>query len=664
MVSQGSRVPVSQLLHAAAAAAASSSATVNKAGTTTTTTDAIDEPVKKSREDWRRAKELEEARKAGTAPAAVDEDGRDINPHIPQYISNAPWYYGCTGPTLRHQRPQVTANDAPSSSSTAAAVAASIDDWYRRGVDKTHLHTRYRAGACENCGAITHKRVDCLERPRKVGAKYSGALLAYDDHVQPVLRPDFDGKRDRWAGYDAAAHKDIIDEYQKVELAKQRIKADKLKRPPETEAAAAAAAAADADEVDEADEDKYVDEVDMPGTKVDSKQRITVRNLRIREDTAKYLRNLDPNSAYYDPKTRSMRDNPNQRAAHEASESSAGEFAGENCVRFSGDTSKHALAQMFAWEAHGRGVDVHLLAEPTKLELLQHEYERKKAEFKACGKSAIVNAYGGAEHLEAMPPRALLLAQSEEYVEYSRGGRVIRGQARQPQRSRYEEDVLPNNHRSVWGSWWSNGAWGYRCCRSLMRASYCVPIDGVGGDDDDDVHGHTFIPDCVHTAVQQQQLAQSQAKQKRHQQTADEAAVARQGHDIQSDEVVHGQPKESDDVVDNQNCCGRSEKTTRKKPKKKKKRKSRSKKSKQVVTKVASSSTSSSASEDGADNGKTVGLAKALMAEEKRVAGVAKILRYDERKRPYTSMETVMEPSSNDIEAFLIRRRRDDDPMV
>lgn len=64
------------------------------------------------------------------------------------------------------------------------------------------------------------------------------------------------------------------------------------------------------EEVDKEDEDKYVDEVDMPGTKVDSKQRITVRNLRIREDTAKYLRNLDPNSAYYDPKTRSMRDNP------------------------------------------------------------------------------------------------------------------------------------------------------------------------------------------------------------------------------------------------------------------------------------------------------------------------------------------------------------------
>jgi pre-mRNA-processing factor SLU7 len=58
------------------------------------------------------------------------------------------------------------------------------------------------------------------------------------------------------------------------------------------------------------DEDKYVDDIDMPGIKMDSKERITVRNLRIREDTAKYLWNLDPNSAYYDPRTKSMRDNP------------------------------------------------------------------------------------------------------------------------------------------------------------------------------------------------------------------------------------------------------------------------------------------------------------------------------------------------------------------
>jgi len=65
-------------------------------------------------------------------------------------------------------------------------------------------------------------------------------------------------------------------------------------------------------DVDTKNEDKYGDdEVKMHSSvNVDSRQTVSVRNLRIREDTAKYLRNLDSNSAFYDPKTRSMRENP------------------------------------------------------------------------------------------------------------------------------------------------------------------------------------------------------------------------------------------------------------------------------------------------------------------------------------------------------------------
>ena len=43
----------------------------------------------------------------------------------------------------------------------------------------------------------------------------------------------------------------------------------------------------------------------------DDKVRTDVRNLRQREDTAKYLRNLDPSSAHYDGKSRIMKENPN-----------------------------------------------------------------------------------------------------------------------------------------------------------------------------------------------------------------------------------------------------------------------------------------------------------------------------------------------------------------
>ena len=43
-------------------------------------------------------------------------------------------------------------------------------------------------------------------------------------------------------------------------------------------------------------------------------------------------------------------------------------------------------------------------------------------------------------------------------------------------KSRYEEDVYPNNHTSVWGSFFdpSTLQWGFACCHNTIRSSYCT----------------------------------------------------------------------------------------------------------------------------------------------------------------------------------------------
>ncbi|XP_022828174.1 pre-mRNA-splicing factor Slu7 [Spodoptera litura] len=553
-----------------------------------------DEPKKKSREDWRKAKELEEARKAGTAPAAVDETGKDINPHIPQYISSAPWYYGTSGPTLKHQRPQ----------EDKEASFTKLDTYYHKGVDTTKLATKYRKGACENCGAMTHKKKDCLDRPRKIGAKFTNAGIAADEFAQPNLNLSYDGKRDRWNGYDPQQHKAIIEEYQKVEDAKRELRAKKLEQDP---------TATEDDDNAEEDEDKYVDEVDMPGTKVDSKQRITVRNLRIREDTAKFLRNLDPNSAYYDPKTRSMRDNPNPAAAES-------DYQGENFVRFSGDTRSHAEAQMFAWEAQSRGLDVHLLAEPTKLQLLQRQYHHKKDHFKSQVKESILEKYGGEEHLAA-PPKELLLAQTEVFTRYNRDGTLVQGPEKQLAKSKYEEDVLINNHTSVWGSYWHDGQWGYKCCHSFIKMSYCV--------------GEAGKSVVLDVSEEKATVSQEHIEKKEKEKEKDKAEKSSSSSESSSDS------SSSDSEVEIRSKTEKTSKKKKNKKKAKKKKKKDLKKEKREEDK----------------------LKKALEMEERQQKRADYLLSVDERKRPYNSMYEVKAPTEDELEAYKMKKRREEDPM-
>ncbi|KAJ3544438.1 hypothetical protein NM688_g5747 [Phlebia brevispora] len=430
---------------------------------------------KLSREEFRRQRDLDAARKAGTAPAAVDEEGKPINPHIPQYIAQAPWYLDTGAPSLSHQRiPEYDRS------------ADKLDNWYDRGAKAGPAAKKYRKGACENCGALTHKKQDCLERPRKRGARYTGKDIVADDVIQDVAT-GYDAKRDRWNGYDPSEHKKIYAEYAAIEAARQKLREEEIDKQVTTDLAAVRKVAkagkgeggkdddfGSSDEEDE-DADKYAESADAVGQKLDTKTRITVRNLRIREDTAKYLINLDPSSAYYDPKTRSMRDNPVKDTAAEDAQ-----FTGENFLKYTGEAPDMQQLQLFAWNAAARGNDVHMNANPTQGQLLHQEYLKKKEQLKESTKVSILAKYGGEEYLEKAP-KELLQGQTEEYTEFSRTGQVIKGKEHVAVRSKYPEDVYVNNHTAVWGSWYdtSTGEWGYACCRSTVHISYCTGEAGI-----------------------------------------------------------------------------------------------------------------------------------------------------------------------------------------
>ena len=96
-------------------------------------------------------------------------------------------------------------------------------------------------------------------------------------------------------------------------------------------------------------------------------------------------------------------------------------------------------------------------------------------------KSAVFDKYGGQEHLNA-PPKELLMVQNEEFVEYTESGAVKEAKGSRESvkgKSKYPEDVYPGNHTSVWGSWWEDGKWGYACCHSHLKASYCAGKAGI-----------------------------------------------------------------------------------------------------------------------------------------------------------------------------------------
>lgn len=457
----------------------------------------------KTREDDKKARQLQEARASGSAAPEVDAaTGKMINPHNPMFITSAPWYLGQDKPSLKHHQ-------------AWNSKAMGTKDWYIRGT-KGDVKTKFIKGACENCGATTHTKKDCVERPRAVSARQNGKNLMPDEYVQD-LELNYEGKRDRWNGFQADDYKQVIEEWEKVEAERRRAKAaemeerSKLKERLKTQkkllkkkrkmrrkqlrrqaegreddSDAGDSDTGDSDTDTDTDSDSEASDDEDLGEKLkdfdknssavaakDDKLRTTTRNLRIREDTAKYLLNLDVNSAYYDPKSRSMREDP---LRHLKDEEKGTAYRGDNFCRQSGDSKSLTELMLFAWDSYKVGQTIHDTAQPTQALKMYEVYKNRSEDLKKTQQQELVDKYGGQDHMNA--PQELLFAQNDNYVEYARDGRILKGRERAYVKSKYEEDVLVGNHSSIWGSWFdaNSARWGFACCHQTMKNSYCIPI--------------------------------------------------------------------------------------------------------------------------------------------------------------------------------------------
>ncbi|OAL24961.1 hypothetical protein AYO20_10564 [Fonsecaea nubica] len=385
------------------------------------------------------------------------------NEYIPSFISKRPFWAETThsdADYLEHQRLQ----SAPKDTLDKAK-------WYDRGKKQGPAATKFRKGACENCGAMTHKTKECLSRPRKQGARWTGKDIQADEVVEDV-QLGWDAKRDRWNGYDSREYNAVVREYEELEAIKR----------------AAAGQKEDGNDsvTPDLSDTRYGEETDMGRS-----QPTSTRQLRLREDTANYLKNLDLDSARYDPKTRSM-----DKSAAQVTDDADADEGFIRPAATNDDASEFERAQRYAWETQEHNTTssqtkkLHLQANPTEGEFLRKKQTQEAAEKRAAARKALLEKYGGDEYLltesgeqqqQQHPSKRikhLNVVANERYVEYDESGH-IKGSERTVARSKYPEDIFQNNHTSVWGSWWKDFKWGYACCHSTVKNSYCTGEEGL-----------------------------------------------------------------------------------------------------------------------------------------------------------------------------------------
>lgn len=386
-----------------------------------------------TKEEYRVQRTLEEAQKRGMITLGTGASGFKVN---------TPWMQNTT---------RAKAQALPAV--VAGSQKASMEQWFPRGAPEQQVY-KYRDGACENCGAMTHKRKDCVERPRKVGAKFTGQNFQGDERMMD-LDFSYEARHDRWNGFNPDSYMEKVKEYN---LTTQKAEEENMEK---------------GEDINEGFKRKmmnrmYLDPTSDPKTK-------TPMGLRQDGDIPKYLLNLEDDSAVYDAKSRAMNANPKP-----SDQPGPDDFIGDLQQRHTGGALELMAQDRFAhmMARQDPAAELNSYALPTLTEMKYKLTREQKSIKKGERYNQIAKQYGGESNF--INNVEDLLISKDQYVEYDERGALIDLSKSQTQgKSRYPEDKHPQDHTSVWGSWWNKElGWGFACCHGTDRNGNCYGDKG------------------------------------------------------------------------------------------------------------------------------------------------------------------------------------------
>jgi pre-mRNA-processing factor SLU7 len=119
---------------------------------------------------------------------------------------------------------------------------------------------------------MSHDVKGCMERPRKTGAKWTNKRIAADEKVE-IFELDYDGKRDRWNGYDPATYARVIDTYEMRDDARRKYQKEQQMKKLESKNSVPGEEAKEGEDSSDGDDDED-DDGDVDEAKVDESKQM------------------------------------------------------------------------------------------------------------------------------------------------------------------------------------------------------------------------------------------------------------------------------------------------------------------------------------------------------------------------------------------------------